>query len=65
MSLAEIQSEVAKLTSEERRKLTAFLVKLRHRDIGGYREKIAAKIDDKRSENWVSFEDAQKRLKSS
>ena len=62
MSVAEIQSQVEGLSLDERRQLTAFLVSLRHKELEGYRERLAAKIDDKDAANWVSFEEFDRRI---
>ncbi len=62
MGFHEIQTAVANLSPEERKKLAAQLVALRHRDIEGYREKMAAKIDDNNPDNWVTLEEFEKHL---
>lgn len=62
MSIAEIQSQVEGMSLDERRQLTAFLISLRHRELAGYRERLAEKIDDRNEENWVSFEEFDKRV---
>jgi len=62
MSIAEIQSQVAGMSLDERRQLTAFLISLRHRELAGYRERLAEKIDDNTEANWVSFEEFDKRV---
>jgi len=62
MSIKELQMQLESLPLDERRQLTAFLVSLRHKEMSGYREKLAAKIDDKDPANWVSFEEFDKRI---
>lgn len=62
MSIKELKVAVEGLPLEERRQLTAFLVSLRHKELSGYREKLAAKIDDEDATNWVSFEEFDKRI---
>lgn len=62
MSVLEIKREIAKLPTEERRELAAFLVTLRHGETKEFREKMARKIDDKDPANWVSLEELDRRL---
>jgi hypothetical protein len=62
MSVAELKAQVEGLSLDERRQLTAFLVSLRHREMEGYRQKIAEKIDDKTEAGWVSFEEFDRRV---
>ncbi len=62
MKAEELRSEVDGLSLDERRQLTAYLVSLRHKELEGYREGLAEKIDDKKHENWVSFEEFDRRL---
>jgi len=64
MSISDIKSEVQGMTLDERRQLTAYLVSLRHKELSGYREQLASKIDDSDSENWVSFEEFDRRVTS-
>lgn len=62
MSIAELKEEVARLNSDERRQLTAYLIGLRHKEMQGYRESLAVKIDAHSPENWVSFEEFDLRI---
>ncbi len=62
MSIAEIQTKVEGLSLDERRQLTAFLVSLRHKELAGYRERLAGKIDSQEEPEWVSFEEFDKRV---
>ena len=62
MSIEELQMQLRDLPLDERRQLTAFLLSLRHKELSGYREELAAKIDDKDAANWVSFEEFDKRI---
>ena len=62
MSISEVQSQVEGFSLDERRQLIAFLVSLRHKELEGYREQLAAKIDDKDEANWVSFEEFDRRI---
>ena len=55
MSIEKLQMQLRDLPLDERRQLTAFLVSLRHKEMSGYREKLAAKIDDKDPANWGVF----------
>jgi hypothetical protein len=64
MNIQEIKSELESLPAEERRRLAAFLVSLRHRDLADYRARMAAKIDDRSPENWVTLEELDQRLAS-
>jgi hypothetical protein len=62
MSILEIKSELEALPAGDRRKLAAFLVSLRHKDLAGYRARMTQKIDDDTPENWVSLEEFDQRL---
>ena len=62
MSIAEIKTQVNNLSLDERRQLTAYLVGLRHKELSGYRETLTTKIDDDSAENWVSFEEFDRRI---
>ena len=62
MSIQEIRSELELLPVEERRRLAAFLVSLRHRDLADYRARMAEKIDDRSPENWLTLEEMDQRL---
>lgn len=64
MSLKEIEASIEGLSVADRRKLTAFLVALRHRDLADYRKKMAEKIDDSSSANWVTLEELDRRIES-
>ena len=52
------------LPAEERRRLAAFLVSLRHKDLAGYRARMADKIDDKTPEKWLTLEEMDQRIGS-
>ena len=54
MSISDIKSEVERMTLDERRQLTAYRNSLRHKELSGYREKLAEKIDDTDTDHWVS-----------
>ena len=62
MSLQDLKSEIERMPCADRRQLAAFLVTLRHRDIAGYRNELARKIDDQNPDNWVALEDLSRRL---
>lgn len=62
MNISDIKSEVSAMSLDERRQLTAYLVSLRHKELSGYRDELARKVDDKESDNWVSFEEFDRRV---
>ena len=62
MSVQEIRSEIEGLPAEERRRLAALLVSLRHKDLEEYRSMIARKIDDTDPQNWVTLEEYDRKL---
>ncbi len=64
MTIQAIKAEVEALPADERRRLAAFLVSLRHKDLAHYRAKLAERIDDKNPENWVTLEEFEERLDS-
>ena len=59
-----IKEEVEALPADERRRLAAFLVSLRHKDLADYRARMAERIDDKDPANWVTLEEFEERLNS-
>ena len=62
MRIQEICAEVEALPVDERRRLAALLVSLRHKDLVDYRARMARKIDDDSTENWVTLEEMDRRL---
>lgn len=62
MSIQEIKAEIEALPAEERKRLAAFLVSLRHKELAEYRTRMARKIDDKNPENWATLEELDQRL---
>jgi hypothetical protein len=64
MSIQEIHAEVQALPADERRRLAAFLVALRHKDLTDYRARMVAKIDDASPEKWITLEEMDARLSS-
>ena len=64
MNVQEIRAEVEAMPADERRRLAAFLVSLRHKDLADYRARMAQKIDDDSPANWVTLEEMDRRLTS-
>jgi len=64
VSIQEIKTEIEALPADERKRLAAFLVSLRHKEIADYRARMAHKIDDKNPENWATLEELDQRLES-
>jgi hypothetical protein len=64
VSIQEIRSELETLPADERRRLAAFLVSLRHRDLAGYRAQLTNRIDDTSPDNWLTLEQMDERLES-
>jgi len=64
MSIQELYAEVQALPVDERRRLAALLVSLRHKDLTDYRARMAQKIDDRSPANWVTLEELDERLSS-
>ncbi len=64
MSIAELKSEVDRLSPEERRQLTAYLVTRDRMLDPDFRRELTRKIDNKTPDNWVLLEEAEKRLAS-
>jgi hypothetical protein len=64
MSIQELYAEVQALPLDERRRLAALLVSLRHKDLTDYRARMAQKIDDRSPANWVTLEELDERLSS-
>lgn len=62
MGSDEICAEVEALPVDERRRLAALLVSLRHKDLVDYPARMARKIDDDSPENWVTLEEMDRRL---
>jgi hypothetical protein len=62
VSVQEILAKVEAMPADERRRLAAFLVSLRHKDLADYRARMAQKIDDDSPENWVTLEEMDHRL---
>jgi hypothetical protein len=62
MSLTELKSELDRLSPDERRQLTAYLVTRDRMLDPEFRQELTRKIDDKSPEHWISLEEAEKRL---
>jgi len=57
-----LQSEVRALTTEQRRKLMAFIVAIEDQNRPGYAEELARKIDDKTPGHWLTDEQCESEL---
>lgn len=62
MSFEDFKRGAALLSSEDRRKLTAFLIGLEERQKPDYQSELAAKIEDKDLNNWASLEELDSRI---
>ena len=62
MSIAELKTEVDRLTDEEREELRAYLRMKYHPLDPETRRKLTEKINDKNPANWITLEEAEKRL---
>jgi hypothetical protein len=64
MTIQAIKAEVEALPAEERRRLAAFLVSLRHKDLADYRARMTERIDDQSKGNWLTLEEFDERVGS-
>ncbi len=62
MSITDLISEVDRLESVDRKRLMSHLTLLRLKENEEYRKELAARIDDKNPESWVSVEDFEQNL---
>ena len=62
MNITEIKTQVNNLSLDERRQLSAYLVGLRHKELADYRQHLTTKINDDSVENWVAFEEFDRRI---
>ena len=62
MSIEMLQSELRTLTTEQRRKLMAFMVAIDDQSHPGYAEELARKIDDKAPDHWLTVEECERKL---
>lgn len=64
VSIQEIKTEIEALPADERKRLAAFLVVLRHKELAEYRTRMGRMIDDRKPENWATLEDLDQRFES-
>ena len=62
MSIEVLQTEVTALSSEQRRKLMAFMVVLEDRSRVDYAKELARKIDDNSPDRWLTPEECERKL---
>ena len=62
MSFETLKAEVKALSPDVRRKLMAFMVTLQDELREGYAAKLAAKIDDRSPERWLTPEQCEQKL---
>lgn len=62
MSFDLLKTELQALPADARRKLMAFMVALEDQARDGYAAKLAAKIDDKSPERWLTADDCERKL---
>jgi len=62
VSIEVLQTEVTALSSEQRRKLMAFMVVLEDRSRIDYAKELARKIDDKSPDHWLTPEECERKL---
>ena len=62
MIIAELKAEVDRLSPDEREELTSYLIFRDRLDDPRYIEKLSQKIDDKNPANWITLDEAEKRL---
>ena len=62
MSIEVLQSEVSALSSEQRRKLMAFMVALEDRNRPDSADELARKIDDQSPGHWLTPEQCEREL---
>ena len=62
MSLAELKAELDRLSPEERGQLTTYLVSKSRVLTEQSLERLSKKIDDKNTSNWMTLDEAEKRL---
>lgn len=64
MGFQETSNEIESLSADVRKRLAAFLVSLRHKELAEYRHWMAQKIGGKNAENRTSLEELDQRLES-
>ncbi len=62
MSMETIKDELALLNPERRREILAYLVSIEDQANDSYASVMAGKIDDNRSESWMSLNELDGRL---
>ena len=62
MSLTDIQSEIARWPDKEVDALAAFLTMLRLKRNDGEMTELARRLDDKKTDSWISLDDLKVRL---
>ena len=62
MSVQEIKKEIATLSPEEQREVTAYLFRLRHADDQDYHARVQRRMDDKDAAHWLTLNEVEKRL---
>ena len=61
MSLKQLKDQAAQLQRAEQRELIAFLVARQTAEDEEFKRELARKIDDKNPENWLTFEELERR----
>jgi hypothetical protein len=62
VSIAELKAEVDRLSPEEREHLAAYLKIRKQMQDKEFVKELSRKIDDKNPANWITLEEAEKRL---
>jgi hypothetical protein len=62
MSIAEIKSEIDRLSPEDLQHLKAYVAVRQDMLDPEFRKRLARKIDDKSSENWMTLDEDGKKL---
>ena len=61
MSLEQLKDQAAQLRRAEQRELIAFLIARQTAEDEAFKDELARKIDDNNPENWITFEELEKR----
>jgi hypothetical protein len=62
MSVEEIKSQLATLSSAEQNEVSAFLFHLRHVSDPEYQERVDSRLSDKDPTHWVTPEEFERQL---
>ena len=62
MSVAELKSELDRLSPQERRQIAAYLYLQERMQDPEFQAEIARKMEDKDPSHWMTLEEAEKRL---